>query len=233
MSTFGSSVGEKRRIIIRNPDGTLMHCYKSGERDSTFIPKKEKQMNDDSLSIADSELDYIVQNYEQFDNGNIIEEFLNIFKKNQFIFLVILSSELILSLFLGYESYSKRDTSIKSISQSYKMFSLESIRKAFFFFFYASLVLNFIFYPFGYYAILSKKYKLVSIFSGFALVTGIVSIFFVYANMLFILTFILRLILYTFSKFISSLLVSIIVLPRRMQQNQYDTIENVDDNASN
>lgn len=228
MSTFGSSIGEKRRIIIRNPDGTLMHCYKSGERDSTFMPKNQKkgdQKEDDNLSIADSELEYIVQNYQQFDNGNIIEDFLSIFKKNQFIFLIILSAEMLLTLFLAYHSYNQREYCIKAIVDTYKTFSYSTIKNSFFFFFYFSLGLNMIFYPFGYYSVISKKYKMVSLFSTFALVTGVITIFFVYANMLFILSFIMRLILYTFSKFISSLLVSLIVLPRRMQQNEYQTIE--------
>ena len=177
MSTFGSSIGEKRRIIIRNPDGTLMHCYKSGERDSTFNPKREKggQNPEDNLSIADSELEYIVQNYQQFDNGNIVEDFLSIFKKNQFIFLVILSSELILSLFLAYQTYNKREYAISSIMETYKAFSYATIKNTFFFFFYFSLGLNLFFYPFGYFAVISKKYKLVSLFSTFALITGIIS----------------------------------------------------------
>ena len=42
MSTFGSSIAEKRRIVIKNPDGAFMHCYKSGDVDSTFKVPNEK-----------------------------------------------------------------------------------------------------------------------------------------------------------------------------------------------
>ena len=40
-----SSIGEKKRLVIKNPDGSFMHCYKAGERDSICIViKQEKEI---------------------------------------------------------------------------------------------------------------------------------------------------------------------------------------------
>lgn len=229
-SNFGSSsIGEKKRIIIKNPDGTYMHCYKSGERDSTYSSKDKKnnEIEADNLSIDDSELDYIVRNYEQFDNGNIIEDFLNIFKKNLVIYITFLTSELILSSFLTYQAYINRKVIITTVLSCYDL-KYETVETMFKILFFSGIASNIIYYPFGYYSILSNKYKLLQIFSTFSLVTGIVTIFFIYFNLLYLLLMIMRLVLFTFSKFMASLLVSIIVLPRRMQINQYDTIDTND-----
>ena len=40
MSEFGNSINEKKRFILRNPDGTFMHCIKAGEKDSAMENKE-------------------------------------------------------------------------------------------------------------------------------------------------------------------------------------------------
>ena len=67
-----SSIGEKKRLVIKNPDGSFMHCYKAGERDSIYLPLDKKRDNKDdidALTISDTDLEFIVDNYEQFDQG--------------------------------------------------------------------------------------------------------------------------------------------------------------------
>jgi len=36
MSEFGTSINDKKRFILRNPDGTFAHCLKTGEKDSAL-----------------------------------------------------------------------------------------------------------------------------------------------------------------------------------------------------
>lgn len=230
-STFGSSVGSKRRIIIKNPDGTFMHCYKDGERDSAYLPFKPVKNQDinhnniDALTISDADLEYVVDNYEQFDQGNILEEFVSILQRNQIIFLILLIMEFSLSTFLFFVTWQHREHSIKLIQHLYKEIGLNTTKIVFYILFALTCGINIAFYPLGFYSLYTKKFKLLGYFANFALVTGVLTIFVVYINMLFLLVFILRLVIYTLARFICNLIISIIVLPRRIQNNQYNSIE--------
>ena len=225
MSTFGSSIAEKRRIVIKNPDGTFMHCYKSGDVDSTLqVPNEKPNANQDDLTITDSDLQYIVENYEQFDQGNIIEEFLTILNRNQIIFFLLLTIEFSLSLFLLFVIWKKKDNSIFLVQKLYKELSYKASMILFYTVYGIAFATDLVFYPIGYYALYTKKIKLLGYFANIALVTGVMTIFVVYINILFLLVFIMRLVLYTFAKFICNLLISIIVLPRRIQNSDYNTI---------
>ena len=108
-SLASSNIGDKNRIIIKNPDGTFMHCYKAGERDSIYN-KKDKNNDDnfDNLTISDADLEYIVENYEQFDQNILLSDFLKVLRRNSILFSSLLFIELILSLFCFYISWKKQ-----------------------------------------------------------------------------------------------------------------------------
>ena len=221
-----SSIGEKKRLVIKNPDGSFMHCYKAGERDSIYLPLEKKKDNKDdidALTISDTDLEFIVDNYEQFDQGNILEQFVSILQRNIYIFTCLLVIEMLLTVFLIYFTWKKRESSMRLIQKLYPNLNMLHVRKLFYILFGISIIINLFFYPIGFYSIYEKKFKWLSIFSNISLVTGILNIFVVYINILFLVLFIMRLILYTFARFICNLLISIIVLPKKMQNNDYDT----------
>ena len=221
-----SSIGEKKRLVIKNPDGSFMHCYKAGERDSIYLPLEKKKDNKDdidALTISDTDLEFIVDNYEQFDQGNILEQFVSILKRNIYIFTCLLVIEMLLTFFLIYYTWKKRESSMRLIQKLYPNLNMLHVRKLFYILFGLSIIINIFFYPIGFYSIYEKKFKWLSVFSNISLVTGILNIFVVYINILFLVLFIMRLILYTFARFICNLLISIIVLPKKMQNNDYDT----------
>ena len=221
-----SSIGEKKRLVIKNPDGSFMHCYKAGERDSIYLPLDKKRDNKDdidALTISDTDLEFIVDNYEQFDQGNILEQFVSILKRNIYIFTCLLVIEMLLTFFLIYYTWKKRESSMRLIQKLYPNLNMLHVRKLFYILFGLGLIINIFFYPIGFYSIYEKKFKWLSVFSNISLVTGILNIFVVYINILFLVLFIMRLILYTFARFICNLLISIIVLPKKMQNNDYDT----------
>ena len=221
-----SSIGEKKRLVIKNPDGSFMHCYKAGERDSIYLPLEKKKDNKDdidALTISDTDLEFIVDNYEQFDQGNILEQFVSILQRNIYIFTCLLVIEMLLTVFLIYFTWKKRESSMRLIQKLYPNLNMLHVRKLFYILFGLSIIINIFFYPIGFYSIYEKKFKWLSIFSNISLVTGILNIFVVYINILFLVLFIMRLILYTFARFICNLLISIIVLPKKMQNNDYDT----------
>ena len=222
-----SSIGEKKRLLIKNPDGSFMHCYKAGERDSIYLPLEKKKDNKDdidALTISDTDLEFIVDNYEQFDQGNILEQFVSILQRNIYIFTCLLIIEMLLTFFLIYFTWKKRESSMRLIQKLYPNLNMLHVRKLFYILFGISILINIFFYPIGFYSIYEKKFKWLSVFSNISLVTGILNIFVVYINILFLVLFIMRLILYTFARFICNLLISIIVLPKKMQNNDYDTI---------
>ena len=221
-----SSIGEKKRLVIKNPDGSFMHCYKAGERDSIYLPldkKRENKDDIDALTISDTDLEFIVDNYEQFDQGNILEQFVSILKRNIYIFTCLLVIEMLLTFFLIYYTWKKRESSMRLIQKLYPNLNMLHVRKLFYILFGLGLIINIFFYPIGFYSIYEKKFKWLSVFSNISLVTGILNIFVVYINILFLVLFIMRLILYTFARFICNLLISIIILPKKMQNNDYDT----------
>jgi hypothetical protein len=221
-----SSIGEKKRLVIKNPDGSFMHCYKAGERDSIYLPLEKKKDNKDdidALTISDTDLEFIVDNYEQFDQGNILEQFVSILQRNIYIFTCLLIIEMLLTFFLIYFTWKKRESSMRLIQKLYPNLNMLHVRKLFYILFGLSIIINIFFYPIGFYSIYEKKFKWLSVFSNISLVTGILNIFVVYINILFLVLFIMRLILYTFARFICNLLISIIVLPKKMQNNDYDT----------
>ena len=221
-----SSIGEKKRLVIKNPDGSFMHCYKAGERDSIYLPLEKKKDNKDdidALTISDTDLEFIVDNYEQFDQGNILEQFVSILQRNIYIFTCLLVIEMLLTVFLIYFTWKKRESSMRLIQKLYPNLNMLHVRKLFYILFGLSIIINIFFYPIGFYSIYEKKFKWLSVFSNISLVTGILNIFVVYINILFLVLFIMRLILYTFARFICNLLISIIVLPKKMQNNDYDT----------
>ena len=120
--------------------------------------------------------------------------------------------------------WKRKDYSIEMIQRFYKDISHKATIIIFYVTFSLLSVINVIFYPVGFYALYTKKIRLLGYFANSALVTGVFTIFLVYINILFLLVFIMRLVLYTFAKFICNLLISIIVLPRRIQNSQYNTI---------
>ena len=196
-----------------------------GDVDSTFkVPNEKPNPNQDELTITDSDLQYIVENYEQFDQGNIIEEFLTILNRNQIIFFLLLTIEFSLSLFLLFVIWKKKDNSILLVQKLYKELSVKGSMILFYIVYGIAFITDLVFYPLGYYSLYTKKINLLGYFANCALVTGVMTIFVVYINILFLLLFIMRLVLYTFARFICNLLISIIVLPRRIQNANYNTI---------
>ena len=131
---------------------------------------------------------------------------------------------MLLTFFLIYFTWKKRESSMRLIQKLYPNLNMLHVRKLFYILFGLSIIINIFFYPIGFYSIYEKKFKWLSVFSNISLVTGILNIFVVYINILFLVLFIMRLILYTFARFICNLLISIIKKKKKMQNNDYETI---------
>ena len=207
---------------------------KNGERDSTLeckalLGRNQNNNNNDVLTVSDEELQYIIENYENLDHNNIIEEIINVFRKNQMILLLFVIFEMSLSSFLLFITWKKKEGSIMIMQNVYKDISSFEAMVLFYSIFFVSLLLNLFYYPLAFYSLTSKKVKIFKFFTTYSLYTSIVTIFIIYINILFIFVFLLRLVIYGISRFVVNLLVSLLILPRTPTlisqfNNQYNTL---------
>ncbi len=232
MSTHSSS-NTKKRIILKNPDGTFSYLYKEGEIDSVFEKKEkmnneinENQINLNNLSLSDEELQYLIDHADNFDYYTLIEQILEIFRSYRILFFMTLILELFLTTSLLYSSFKNKETAIYLMQEIYKDMNADEANFFFNVSFISLLLINLIYYPIGLYGILYKKVKHLKIFSSISLYSAIACIFIFYINIMFIFVFILRLILYGFSKFVINLLISIILLPNRHPQVMRQGVQN-------
>jgi len=224
----------KRRIIIENPNGTFSHLYKDGEKDSIYEKKEkldeelcENQRNLENLTLSDEELQYLIDNAEQFDYNNLMNQIVEIFRTYRYIFLFVLIIELLLMSTIMFRTFAEKEDIITNLVMMYK--DLSAIEASVFFncVFVAFIIINTVFYPLGFYSISNKKVKLLKHFANLSIYSAIGAIFIIYINVYFIFIFVLRLILFGFAKFIINLLVSILILPNRHtdgNNNRYGTI---------
>ena len=228
MSTH-SSIKQKKRIILKNPDGTFSYLYKDGEVDS-IIEKKEKQNDEivqnqeniNNLSLSDEELQYLIDHAEQFDYYSLIQQILEIFRSYRVLFFIGLILEFSLTSSLLFTTFKNKENSVLMMEEVYKDLNAEEASLFFNTVFIVYMIINAFYYPFGFYGILQKKIKHLKYFSNLALYSAIGTIFIIYINIMFIFVFILRLVLYGFAKFVINLLVSIILIPNRHPQVQTD-----------
>jgi hypothetical protein len=162
--------------------------YKTGERDSTAETKKFSdpslsQNHLDIMTISDSELQYIVDNYEQFEHSNIIEQLLSVLRRNQYVFLALLILEMTLTFFLLFITWKKKENSITMLQEIYKDINAKEAALFFYTIFLICFGLNLAFYPLGFYSLTTKKVTTFKFFSSYCLYTAIITVFIVYINM--------------------------------------------------
>ena len=226
-STDSDSKSVKNRVIIRNPDGTYSHLYKDGEKDSIY-DKKEKldeelcqnQRNIDNLSLSDDELQYILDHADQFDYCNLINQIINLFRTYRYVFIFCLVIEFLIMSSIMFRTFQNKEDIITSMVGLYKDINAREASMFFNCVYIAFLIANSIYYPLGFYSIAKKQVKLMKYFANLSAYSALGIIFIIYINVYFLFVFILRLVLYGFAKFIINLLVSILLLPNRNNNNQ-------------
>lgn len=233
-SDCNSSISNKNenRLIIQNPDGTYSHLYLQGEKDSIFIKidnnedeLKKNHENLENLSLSDEELQYIIDHADRFDYHTLINEILDLFRTYRWVFLFCLVIEMILSCIVTFKTFSNKEDIISSL---FLYESIDTVEASMFFncFLVLSLVFNTIFYPLGFFSIVNKNVRFIKLFSKFSIFSAFAMIGFSYVNIYFSFVFILRVLLFAFSKFLVNLLVSILKLPSRINNNQrYGSVE--------
>lgn len=227
MSTHSSSIKDHKRLVIRNPDGTCAYLFKHGEVDSIVDLKekeanalKEHQQNLNELTMSDDELQYLIDHADQFNYYALIEQVLDVFRSYRLLFLVTLLLDLSLMMWIMFSTFENKEYSITMMEDLYRDVSAEEASRFFNVIFIFLFIINMIFYPLGFYSISLKKVKLLKYLALFSLYTAVSTVFVIYINILFIFIFVFRLALYTLSRFVVNLLISIILIPTRQLLTQ-------------
>jgi len=134
------------------------------------------------LTISDSELVDILNNHEQYDHNSLLNYFVTEYRHNQIVFLVILIMEMSLTCFLLFITWLKKESSILILERTYKDLNMIEASLMFNIIFGLIVLTNFVFYPLGFYSLISKKVKVFKFFSAYALYSSIVMIFIMFMN---------------------------------------------------
>jgi hypothetical protein len=136
----------------------------------------------ENLTISDSELLHIINNYDQYDHNSLLDYFVSEYRRNQVIFLFILLMEMSLTCFLLILTWDKKETSILKLGNTYKDLNSNEASLLFNIVFAIIVITNFVFYPLGFYSLISKNVKTFKFFSYYALYSSVLMIFITYLN---------------------------------------------------
>lgn len=231
MSSFNESIDETSRLILKNPDGTYMHCYKSGEEDSIYSDAKSKMEENkkfEELSLSDENLEYIMNNYEYFSQTNIISKILTNVKSNLFLLTLFIMIDISIFSYLSYIYCSNKNYTKFILAKYYLNIDLNLAEIYYYILLSISILINIIFYGIGFYGVYYKKFKILKVFSYYALIIAIFSFFAAYINIIYLILFINRMIIFPLSRYVCNLLIASILLPYKMEmnnRNNYDTFE--------
>lgn len=237
-SINGDSIKEQKRILIKNPDGTFMHCLKTSNPISstkstekspllptTSLSENSSTSNDfDNLTISDSALDYLVENPDEYGSNFLLSKFITSIKANLIIFSTILLMDFFLSIFLAYSSWKKHNSALFLIQNFfYAQLSEKTSKIIFYVIFVLANINNLVYYSFGIYAIVNKNFRVFRIFAIYSIVNAVLNLGAAYFDIFFFTSFMVRVIMYPMAKYNANLIVSTIALPKKMHGKDYDT----------
>lgn len=168
---LGNRAGERDTLYVKNNNNTSIQ---NNQNNFNIFP--------DNFTISDEELQYIIENHDQYDNYNLLEQILSVFRKNQFFFCFLFMLEMSLCFLLLMITWRRKEYSILIMQNLYKDINITQATLLFHGIFFFNLILNIILYPLGFYSLLSKKIQFMKYFSTLCLYTSLGSIFIVYLN---------------------------------------------------
>jgi hypothetical protein len=164
MSEINSEIANKKRIILKNPDGTYSHCinkiinigFKQGESDSVNNQIQIMEIKHENLSISDEELRYIIDSSAHLDREILVDELVEMYSRYRKSYLYLSVAELLLNVFLMISILVNNDAIITQIGKLYTDLSDSEAQFVFYLVYCASLVMNILFYS-SVFATLFKK----------------------------------------------------------------------------
>jgi hypothetical protein len=192
-----------QQIIISKPDGAF----------AQGIPT-------DYVSEASSMRDTVneVEMVALLDDQTV-DEVVDIYIKHRNTFLTLLTVQLIVELvFTVLEVYfyksAIQDVRPMQVDGVYGFVGKDNVKFVFWGMFLGFLVLSCIYYPLGYISLATKRLNWLQAFSYCAVVGVIAQMVSAYMHKFNLLIFFFRLIMYVYSRFLISLMIGILLLPR-------------------
>ena len=103
---------------------------------------------------------------------------------------------------------------ITQLAEIYRNLSMDAIGKAFLAGYSIDSVINFFVYFTGFYGLYTHKAKYYNIFNNLLLLSVFTRIVISYLNVLNLLVFIMKIVLYLYARFVLSILYTVLVIPR-------------------
>ena len=152
--------------------------------DNTEIESDRNNFNmfPDNFTISDEELQYIIENHDQYDNNTLLEQIILVFRRNRTFFCFLFILEMSLCSLLLMLSWKRKEYSIQIMQNLYKDINNSQACILFYGIFFFNLALNILFYPLGFYSLMTKKIQFMKFFSTFCMYSAFASIFIVYLN---------------------------------------------------
>jgi hypothetical protein len=178
---------EPSLTVKNNKKLIFLSGYKSGEKDSACeakpIEAPRQENANPELSLSDEELRYIIDSTAQDDYPMLIEQILDLFRKYRLFFAFLKCCEMFLFWMLMFTTWVKRESSITLMEEVYHDLNTKEAAFMFHLFFHTTVVMNLLYYPFGFFALARKNVKLLKLYTHMTLVVSVMTIIMIYINM--------------------------------------------------
>eukprot|EP00347_Sterkiella_histriomuscorum_P021773 403332815 len=222
-SIKSGDIPKKKRIIMRFPDGTYSHALQFGDADSWLEMKLNNETTNQQngnvnriqiLQIED-EVEYIINNIEfRLDPEQSMKKY-NAHRRNLKFFLIV---NLLFEIMLYYYLFSNMDFIVSQLSEIYRDLTIEKLYRVFEMSNGIDMVINVAMYTLGYIALSSHKITIFNAYHWVLMMSIFSRIVISYLNILNLLMFIMKIVLYLYSRYVLSLLYSVLLLPNPMEQ---------------
>ena len=160
------------------------------------------------------EVEFVVSNFDfALEPGQALQNYLH----HRKVLSVLLTLNLIYELLLLIYIIVNHEFIIAQLGEIYRNLSMEAISQAFLTGYSVDIAINLFVYSTGYYALWTHKAKFYNIFNNLLLFAVFSTIVISYLNVLNLLVFVMKIVVYLYSRFILSILYTVLVIPRDIQ----------------
>jgi len=162
------------------------------------------------MELSDEDMQFL---YEYIEYSGNTEIMMSTYLKHRTMFAIVLIVDLFADILLTTHSYFNKEEIYQNIYEQYNGMTYKHIGIMFYSLFMFDCLVNFVYYPIGFYSGISQSIGMYKHFSNIALLSVLSNLFMSYLNMFNLLMFCIKLVAYAYSKFIVNLLISILLLP--------------------
>jgi len=215
-SISSHDIQKYKRIVLKLPDGSYSHAYRSGEKDA-WLENRDADQNvgsnpndEEQILHIEDEVDFLLNNFEFILEPEQAVKNYMYHRKVLCVFLVLsVMYEFCLDVYL----WKNKEFIITQLTEVYKNLDVDKLTNLFIYSNTIDLMLNLTLYGFGFYSLRTHKVNTFQWFNTLMLMSIFTRIIISYLNILNLLMFILKIIVYLYARFVLSFLYSVLLLP--------------------